>query len=308
MLSASSSRPHSGSASAPLLPPAGGTSVGFASPAGSRSVTRELSTGEAKAPQPPIDLKQEQVTACIEAMGEVGKRLPRSMSELRMARNRMPTDALSQLLRSGAGLDEVGEQAALRVVEKLVHGNPLSASPAPLVPIELPPGAMTYGLSRQVPEPESLARGERWKFMEDLTELWAVEQQFDRHSWIHSPPCDAKTKIRVMCGRDPVVWKKRPDYIEDMSRVRGALSTTDRFRVTAATCSTYVDQFLRKPKPPAVGPGHYGSRDPRDWYSLPKQGGPFAGRAVFPSTGRQRGVCTVTSLSFAERTLDLPEP
>mmetsp|Transcript_60351 Transcript_60351/g.136002 ORF Transcript_60351/g.136002 Transcript_60351/m.136002 type:complete len:297 (+) Transcript_60351:96-986(+) len=254
-------------------------------------------------------LKSELVAACHEAARSQSSRLPRSASETRMARNRMPTNALEHLLRRGAPVSEVAEQAALRLVERWVRlllRNHVPRAKLPVVVSDLVHGPeaevatdpLGRALRRLVPQTQTAAVS-GWKFLDDMLEIIDFESDFDRTSYIHSPPPDKSQRLALCCGRQPRVL---PVGKSTTSFGKSTFLSSEGSRTTTSLCgredqaSTYMSlRPAAAVRPHEVpGPAHYATAHKVSSIQTGRRG-------VFPPVGRPRPVCMVTSLSTQER-------
>lgn len=244
----------------------------------------------------PNELAPEVVEACAAAARTQAGRLPKDSSEVRLARLRQPRGALERRLRRGAAVDDVLDDAALRVAEKWI------VAIRPVVPEEywaeavahlahgdlsakvLPEGPLRDALQRIVPHTRRAAI-EGWEFMDSLIEALELEDQMDKKSVINAAGPHPTIRLTRACGSQPKVWREGP-VSSGMARFG---KQTDGFRATA----TGFGNVAWVP-----GPGHY---DPAS-FDLPLAiTRPHRGE--FPSVGRRRAVCTTMSLYHRIREL-----
>eukprot|EP00927_Polykrikos_kofoidii_P007576 TRINITY_DN13118_c0_g1_i2.p1 TRINITY_DN13118_c0_g1~~TRINITY_DN13118_c0_g1_i2.p1 ORF type:complete len:353 (+),score=38.41 TRINITY_DN13118_c0_g1_i2:79-1137(+) len=263
----------------------------------------------------PMYVRAELVKLCWQAAKGIANRLPSNASEERLYRRRMPTTPIEFSLRQGGAIQDVANDAALRVVERwariLRAQVPVEQIPATIAQlvhggvegfeeVELPIGPLRGALRRVVPHLVDGILPGKWKFLDDITDLNKIERQFDRSSFVHTPPPGERMKLVLACGSHPPVWTKSAPA-SNFSRT--AFDATGKMRVTVGICDSYHQAWVHKPKVPSYpGPGTYGSRDPPWLMSHPRmQSSPR--RAEFPPAGKSRTKCLVTSLSVGERGL-----
>jgi len=265
------------------------------------------------------ELKADVVQACAEIARAMGARLPQNAGEERMHRNRMAICSLTNSLHHGVPLDDVAEQAVLLLVEQLarklrhlvagdeqlaptisqlVHGD-FEAGDMERVHMEIPKGPLGPALLRVVPSAESTCK-ERWKFLEDIIDVWRIERQFDRSSYIHQPNLKPNQKTRFFCGLPPPIWDKVSSTDRPSDFPRGQMSSIDKLRMTSFASKTYPEVWMRRTRPASIGPGHYGSRDPAFMHASASYA-TLNRRAEFPSVGKPRGICLVDTLSYQNR-------
>lgn len=252
-------------------------------------------------------LKPELVAACHEATRSQASRLPRSASETRMARNRMPTTALEHMLRRGAPVSEVAEQAALRVVERWMRSLLRSHVPRARLPelvaelvhgpdAELPTEPLGRALRRLVPQPHVAAES-GWEFVDSLLEIIDCEKKFDRTLAVFSPAPDRSQRLALCCGRTPrvlPVGKSSGSFGGSTLLPRGGSRATTSVLGRGDQASTFM--ALR----PAAAVRPHEVPGPAE-YVLKLSGIGASRRAEFAPVGRARPVCMVSSLSQQER-------
>lgn len=259
-------------------------------------------------------MKHDVLDLLEKAANATASRLPTGASEERLHRHRMPTTALARSLRNGAPIRDVAEAAALRVVERwarilkakdvsleqlpptiaqLVHGSTASDNT-----LDLPDEPLRGALHRVVPRLEVGVLPNKWVFLEELIELFNVEQKFDRSSISHTPPAGPRMKLALACGGAPPVWTKSAPA---GTFARISYEELRNMRIPAGEGAQAPAAW--KVKGPTVpGPGAYGLRDVPWMMSHPRlQLSPR--RAEFPSVGRPRAKCLVSCLSVGERVL-----
>jgi len=254
--------------------------------------------------QPNGKLKPEIVEAAREASRGQAAKLPRCSSEARIARNRVPKDRLDHLLRNGAPLSQVSEEAALRVVEKwvraLLEKRTVTESGMPeviaalvhienAVPADEPLGA---ALRRLVPKPGRAAFS-GWTFVDDLMEVLELESQFDWRSPMHVLPPPKELRLAIACGREPTIWG--PGFhmstfpAEQYNPLQG-------IRRTTVDLSRHEQCWIYAKKKPGKGPGPGTHRKAEVYVGVqtPRRG-------EFSPVGSSRTRCTVLPLFHRDR-------
>lgn len=240
---------------------------------------------------------------------EHAARLPQSETDERLHRNRMPACKLDLMLRRGASIEDVADQAALRLVERwarMLHRQAavpfiqLAPTIASLVhedvhigegELEMPTEPLYSALFRVVPDPESIQAGIQWQFLEELIATFKIEQQFDRNSCMHVPPPSRSQKLAVLCGGPPPVWVRGQP--KSSFSICGLDKNLDH-RYTTVNCDKDRQAWAFVPRPASVpGPGTYTGKGAAAMAS-PR-------RAEFSSVGRPRPACFVSSLSQKPR-------
>lgn len=246
----------------------------------------------------PDELPPEVVEVCAAAARAQASRLPKDASEVRLARLRQPRGALERRLRRGAAVDDVLDDAALRVAERwlvairgrvpeeylaeavahLAHGS-LSAK-------TLPEGPLSDALQRVVPNPRRMAV-DGWEFVDALLAAMEIEDSMDKKSVVNAPGPHSTIRLARACGSRPKVWAAG-HATSDLAR---SGFQTDGFR-TLATAKTARQGGM------VPGPGHY---DPAS-FDLPLSiTRPHRGE--FAAVGRKRATCITMSLYHRIREL-----
>lgn len=275
-------------------------------------------------------LKPELAEVCKGVAHKQAARLPRSSSEARLARNRMPSDPLEHLMRQGKPLEQVAEEAALRLVEHWIrylmrnHVPPenLATVIAELVHEDrscskgvdggnpLPTGLFGSALRRLVPRPADVEMNE-WNFLDELLEVLEMETEFDKKSFVHIRiPARARvSRLSVLCGGAPTVWGPgdlrstfpRTGFVPREAaiacKVPTGMRSTSVLLSGSQQCKAYESSkygaMMRVDKVP--GPAEYMTMVQK-WTCLQSPR-----RADFSAVGLKRPVCTVDALSNRPR-------
>lgn len=277
------------------------------------------------------------IRMCALIVRDRASRLPRSPSEMRVARHRMPRSSADLLLRTGMSMSRVCEDEAMRVCERWarklrghvhdgtlpevlayfaharveVYFNPDADPDTDKADPLVPPGPLARALRCIVPT-QARAAMEGWDFVDDTLQAMDLEEKLDPTSLLVSPNRPRKqgppaSKMVLAIGRAPPVWAPGPSC-SDFSRA-GFMEEADELRFSAG------GGLVRRR---SLASGFRGTGLPCGGDLTDKVPGPGSyeamahelSRAVwsprrgeFPSIGRQRAKCTAMSLYHREREL-----
>uniref|UniRef100_A0A6U6N4X7 Uncharacterized protein n=1 Tax=Zooxanthella nutricula TaxID=1333877 RepID=A0A6U6N4X7_9DINO len=240
-------------------------------------------------------LRPEIVDQCREVARRTGARLPRSLSEARLVKNRVPRSKSDLLVRQGESLSSVYLTAALDIIERWacalrpkVPTQRLAEIIAKLVhaeEIEPPDTPLGAALRRMVPVPAQATVSE-WPFLQDALELLRLRDRLDPTNVMNASVRggDDMARLRSICGPVPV-WEipRRP-----------------------MTTSSFASAVPRSAWPEARRHAH-GPDLATLWCSglSPKSQQVTSFRATrrgdFPPVGAARGICFASSLSLRQR-------
>lgn len=212
-----------------------------------------------------------------------------------------------------------------RLISELVHvkpeweGRPLGLFEAPPPPSPVPGEAEPMGaaLRRIVPKPVEVSDGKPWVFLLELLAALDLEENFILSSPIHAP-CLSKAERHAALQKGGAYERRRAAVSPDAGlRLQSdkpwatfnisRQTSPEGYRETSSACPgpRWSPRFVLSSQPiperPLLGPG---------CYSLtPSAERRLAPRGEFPTAGRLRSVCSVSSLSHAGRwTLSRADP
>jgi len=275
------------------------------------------------------------VLRCREIAFNLAKELPQDISEVRMARLRMPKNSTQVVLREGATVEQAATHAALKMLEgwvrvlrpfasdhglgelvcRIVHLEESSSAPGweetdkvtgEVKMLEILPkkdDPMGAAIRRVVPNPEMLKLSP-WEWMEDYLSAQTYEANFDRTSFVHRTSTPAARTMRstgdllVSSQQRPATTGLLTKKLPDAhSQMR--LSAPDfpwhSFNKNFGFRTTATDFKSEKYVRSIPGPAVYS-----DYHKLLAKP-QTAGRATFHSVGDRRGNCITTPLMQLDR-------